>query len=87
MKQNWSFSVESMLNCCDMGGGGGEVNNNIIITMLIFSQGVWTSPLIASKGIVMLDIMCIVVKHVLKIHITIIIIASNLCLGSLTHSN
>ena len=50
------FSVESCLKCCDVkgegGGGGGGVNVNFIM-MLIFPQGLWTSPL--SKGYIAPD--------------------------------
>ena len=43
MEQNQSFSVESMLKCCDFKWGGGGIN---VIMPLIFPQGpFWTSPL------------------------------------------
>ena len=50
MEQNESFSVESILKCCDIKRGGGEgVNVNVIMT-LIFPQGLWTSPLMTEGG-------------------------------------
>ena len=51
MEQNQSFSIESMLKCCDVkrGGEGVKINVNIIMT-LIFPQGLWTRTLTGIKN-------------------------------------
>ena len=59
MEQNQSFSIESMLKCCDFKRGGREVNVNVIMT-LIFPQGLRTRPLILSNSLASVKIICAV---------------------------